>query len=242
VLSTSPAARATIWLFSVCVHTAAFVAAGSAGPRAGADSPAATELSIDVTAAPEPASDEDPPVAAASPAVPVVPLSHATPAAAVRPPPVVAVGATGAGPGDTTDDAVSPSEIPVAAAAPARFTLRVETGATAGVTAPGPGIVPGSDGAPLPEEGVSSPAHLASAMSPQYPPRAREGEIEADVVLSLVVNSAGDVADARVLRPAGFGFDESALRAARIARFAPAMREGHRVAVRMRWTVSFRLR
>lgn len=241
----SPAGRATIWLVSVCVHTTAFLAAGSAGAPSGVDPPVATELSIDVAAAPEPENDEDPAVAAAAPAAPVVPPSHATPPAAPRPPPVTAVGAASAG--ETAEDQAAPSDVPVAttaplATAPARFTLRLESGSTIGAPAPGPSFAPGGDAAPLSEDRVSSPARLASTMSPQYPSGARASEIEADVVLSLVVTSAGDVADAHVLRAAGFGFDESALHAARLARFAPATRDGRRVAVRMRWTVSFRLR
>lgn len=99
---------------------------------------------------------------------------------------------------------------------------------------------PGS--AVLPENGVSSPALLTSSLAPPYPPQARAQEVEADVVLSIVVTSTGAVADASILRPAGFGFDEVALRAVQAARFAPALRDGQRVAVRMRWTVSFRLR
>jgi TonB family protein len=94
----------------------------------------------------------------------------------------------------------------------------------------------------LPENGVSSPALLTSSLAPPYPPQARAQEVEADVVLSIVVTATGAVADASILRPAGFGFDEVALRAVQAARFAPAQRDGRRVAVRMRWTVSFRLR
>jgi TonB family protein len=239
VLSTSPAGRATIWLLSVCVHTAAFFAASGTRKHAGAESPAATELSIDVAAAPAPASDDDPPIASVVAAVSAVPPARATRSIAGRPPAIALgpIGSAGAG-----EAAVSPSDLPIAAAAPARFTLRVESGTTNGAGAPSAEMVPGSDAVPLPEDGVSSPARLAGVLSPQYPPRARDAEIEADVVLSLVVNAAGDVADVRVVRPAGFGFDESALRAARVARFAPATRDGRRVAVRMRWTVSFRLR
>jgi TonB family protein len=99
----------------------------------------------------------------------------------------------------------------------------------------------GSDSNPFAEEGVTSPARLVGAMSPVYPPEARANEVEADVALILVVSASGTVLDARVVKPAGFGFDDAALKAVRAARFTPALRNGRGVAVRMRWAVSFRL-
>jgi TonB family protein len=99
----------------------------------------------------------------------------------------------------------------------------------------------GPDGA-LAEDQVSAPARLEGSLSPAYPPEARAQEIEADVVLALVVGATGSVNEATVLRHAGYGFDESAMTAARAAHFVPAQRDGISVAVRMRWTVSFRLR
>ncbi|MDP9000459.1 MAG: TonB family protein [Myxococcota bacterium] len=147
--------------------------------------------------------------------------------------------------------AVSPSPPPesvvAAPEAPARFTM-VVTGqnplsvTVAPSTRPSGSAEPGVDALPLPEDGISSPARLERPMSPVYPAAARAQEVEADVVLAIVVTATGEVADARVIRPAGFGFDEEALRAVRGARFTPAERDGQRVAVRMRWSVSFRLR
>jgi outer membrane biosynthesis protein TonB len=46
---------------------------------------------------------------------------------------------------------------------------------------------------------------------------------------------------ARLLRGAGFGFDEAALAAIRNYRFAPATVDGRAVRARMNWLVSFRL-
>jgi TonB family protein len=140
-----------------------------------------------------------------------------------------------------------PSEATVA---PARFTMTVGTDSPRGraeaaashaaETAGDPR--PGDDAMPLTEDGVSSPARLATPMSPAYPAEARAQEVEADVVLEIVVASTGEVVNARVLEPAGFGFDEAALRAVHAARFIPAQHDGRRVAVRMRWSWSFRLR
>ena len=74
----------------------------------------------------------------------------------------------------------------------------------------------------------------------QYPPRALRLGIDADVVLSLIVEPGGNVSSARVLRPAGNGFDEAALLAAQRLRFAPGRIQGTAVAVRVTWTCRFR--
>jgi TonB family protein len=144
-----------------------------------------------------------------------------------------------------TPAAPAPEVIDAPASAPApRFVMVVGGGdashhpspATAAAAAP-----PGMDG-PLPEAYVSTPARSLTPILGVYPPAARASEVEADVVLQIVVTSTGAVADAQVMQHAGYGFDEAALRAIRGARFSPAQRDGHAVAVRMRWTVSFRLR
>lgn len=92
-----------------------------------------------------------------------------------------------------------------------------------------------------PESGVSSRARLLEGAPPAYPPAARAAAVEADLPLEIVVNASGSVVDARLLRHAGYGLDEAALRAIRAYRFAPAQRAGHGVSVRMRWVVDFRL-
>lgn len=149
-----------------------------------------------------------------------------------------------------------------AAAAPAdppaptspRFTMKLGTvagsppsppgaavqGAPRGGGAPGEGAA-GSAEAVLAESQVSSPARVVAASPPAYPPAARAAQVEADVGLELVVDARGRVAEARVVRPAGYGFSESALAAVRAYRFSPAQRAGAPVRVRMRWTVQFRL-
>jgi protein TonB len=88
---------------------------------------------------------------------------------------------------------------------------------------------------------VSVQAQLVSNVSPEYPALARDSGLEADVTLEIVVDSGGRVVESKVVRYAGHGFDESALRAIRTARFTPAQHEGSPVRVRMPWVVSFRL-
>jgi protein TonB len=92
------------------------------------------------------------------------------------------------------------------------------------------------------ERDVSQRAKLVSASEVSYPSEARAAEIEAEVPVEIVVAATGHVADARSLTRTGYGLDDAALRAIRGYRFEPALRAGRRVAVRMRWQVSFRLR
>lgn len=135
-----------------------------------------------------------------------------------------------------------------------RFTLKLGTTAASLPSAPGAagagsargagGSGEGAAGSPeaaVAESQVSSPARVVAASPPAYPPAARAAQVEADVGLELVVDASGRVAEARVVRPAGYGFSESALAAVRAYRFSPALRAGAPVRVRMRWTVQFRL-
>jgi TonB family protein len=88
---------------------------------------------------------------------------------------------------------------------------------------------------------VSMPAHVVGKIAPTYPEEARRAEVEADVVLEILVETDGRVRDARSLNRRGYGLDEAALAAIRACRFSPALRDGRPVRVRMRWTVQFRL-
>jgi protein TonB len=74
-----------------------------------------------------------------------------------------------------------------------------------------------------------------------YPEAARREGLEGDVRLELLVDERGEVAEVRVLEPAGHGFDEVAPIAARRIVFEPAQRGGRPVAVRIPWTLKFRL-
>jgi TonB family protein len=119
------------------------------------------------------------------------------------------------------------------------------SGASAGSSGNGngkPARGPADQGdAPVPEAMVSERARLVSALRPEYPPAARAQAVEATVSLEIVVDREGSVAEARVVRGAGYGFEESAVRALLKARFSPARRNNQPVRVRMQWTVDFRL-
>jgi len=147
------------------------------------------------------------------------------PATAVAPAPSAPLGAT-------IDDAP-------------RFTMAI--GAAAGdacgvVSASGSAPARESEDAPVAEESVDAPARLVRGPAPAYPDAARADGVEGDVRLELVVDTSGAVESARVLRGAGRGLDDAALRAARQFRFAPATRQGRAVRVRVGWSMQFRLR
>lgn len=146
----------------------------------------------------------------------------------------------------------SPAPATVAQPAPAEtanddlphFTLAVgSTGTDAhGAVSPSGTAAPRAEVAgPTDAGGVDVPAHLAQGVLPAYPEDARAAHIEADVGLELVVSAQGAVESVRVVRPAGHGFDAPAVDAARRFRFVPARTDGRPVAVRMAWTVQFRL-
>lgn len=145
-----------------------------------------------------------------------------------------------------------PAVIAVAEAAVAApsFTIALGTSSqTSRVVASGAAHAHASEGtgepeavdAVVPESGVSVAARLLSAALPAYPPSARSEEVEAEVPVEIVVDTTGRVTEAKLLRHAGYGFDESALEAVRRYRFSPAQRRGQAVRVRMRWVVQFRL-
>jgi protein TonB len=118
-------------------------------------------------------------------------------------------------------------------------------GITGRAGGPGPGLGAATrapaDEAEVEEPAVTVPAQLTSSGRPEYPPSARAAGLEADVQLEIVVDSGGRVVESHLLRGAGHGFDEAALKAIRTYRFTPAQHDGVAVRVRMRWTVAFRL-
>jgi protein TonB len=91
------------------------------------------------------------------------------------------------------------------------------------------------------EAAVDAPARLVSGGAPPYPRAASEAAIEADVALEIIVDASGHVRSARALQHVGYGLEEAALRALRGYRFRPAVFSGRPSAVRMKWTMQFRL-
>lgn len=126
-----------------------------------------------------------------------------------------------------------------------RFAISMAPSIAVHLWAPVPAVAANSPNAGDPvfaERAVDIPARLSHGEPPAYPAAARADGLEGDVLLELVVSRLGEVESARVPRPVGHGLDEAAVAAARRFRFAPAVKEGQPVRVRVSWTMQFRLR
>jgi TonB family protein len=84
---------------------------------------------------------------------------------------------------------------------------------------------PGASVAPTATDAVTPPV-LRSRVDATYPPEALRDRLDASVGLEVVVDETGAVTEARVLAPAGHGFDDAALAAVRKFTFEPARRNG----------------
>jgi len=96
--------------------------------------------------------------------------------------------------------------------------------------AEGPAATAASPAAPPPEPTPTAPPAagptlpvLVSQLPAAYPPAALAAGLEASVLLELEVGAGGDVVQVAVREPAGDGFDEAAVQAARGFRFTPAL-------------------
>jgi TonB family protein len=88
---------------------------------------------------------------------------------------------------------------------------------------------------------LTRPPAVVQPATPEYPPEAKARGLSAEVLLELDVGANGEVLAARVASPAapaGSGFDEAALEAARRLRFSPAEIDGEPAAV----TIEYRYR
>jgi TonB family protein len=101
---------------------------------------------------------------------------------------------------------------------------------------------------PMPErvfkvkEDELTPAKVVFAPDPDYSQEARDQRYKGRVVLSIVVDAAGEVAWVQVERAAGLGLDEQAVEAVKTWKFQPARsRSGEAVAVKLNVEISFDL-
>jgi protein TonB len=213
---------------SSALHAAAFLLL-PAGRAPIAPRPQDLLVEVEIVEAP-PAAPEPPAVAPAPPIQPV--RQDATPHA---PPPVRAHEPTAA----------------LAAAAPAMiagddtpsFTIAIGTGdegAHGAVTAAAPPLRTADAPRTFEESDVDQLARLVRGVAPSYPEAARAAGVEGNVRFEIVVDAAGGVESARVVRGTG-GLDEAALAAIHKFRFAPATKGGQPVRVRMRWSIQFQL-
>ena len=83
--------------------------------------------------------------------------------------------------------------------------------------------------------GVSAPLRVGL---PRYPPDALAAGIQGVVIAEIVVNEAGNVADAKILRSVPL-LDEAALQAVRTWQYSPTVVDGQAVPVKLIVTVNF---
>lgn len=229
--------------FSAALHLGVFVAASQGTNPAPVPSPvSAAPIPVDEMVVETAALDEHEKAepSAPPPATPAPAVAHTSQATPVRLAhlPVVETAAS------STDDA---PVVPATAAALPHFTLAA--GTVTASTVVGARLPTGASGGEsstpstttFGESAVDVPARLVSRGRLSYPDAARLAEIEADVPLDIVVDTAGKVIDARAATHVGYGLDQAATNAIFGYRFTPALRGGHPVRVRMRWSVVFRL-
>lgn len=91
-----------------------------------------------------------------------------------------------------------------------------------------------------PGHGVTPPRvlHLSD---PEFSEEARQAKYQGTMVLSLVVDSAGQAEDIRILRPIGVGLDRKAVESVSKWEFQPGTKEGEPVAVQIAVEVDFHL-
>ncbi len=116
--------------------------------------------------------------------------------------------------------------------------IGVPAGASGAIITPGaqPGAQPAQPGKPT----MPRPLNYAP---PEYPPEAEKEGLEATVTLQLDIDKNGKVTNVTVLEPAGHGFDESAVAAAKKLDFEPARKaDGTPFAARILYRYSFNLK
>ncbi|MGH7824283.1 MAG: energy transducer TonB [Candidatus Binatia bacterium] len=74
-----------------------------------------------------------------------------------------------------------------------------------------------------------------------YPPMALRMGLQGDVTLRIEIDPEGRVTKAEIIKSAGMGFDEEALKAVKQSRFEPAQRDGRQVPAEFTYIYRFRL-
>jgi protein TonB len=87
-------------------------------------------------------------------------------------------------------------------------------------------------------ERAAKPLQTARA---SYPPMALRMGVEGDVTLRIEVDTEGKVTRAEVLKSAGMGFDEEALKAVKQSRFEAAQKDGQPIPAEFTYIYRFRL-
>jgi TonB family protein len=94
---------------------------------------------------------------------------------------------------------------------------------------------------PLEVGGKVTPPVPIYSPDPHYSEKARILKYQGTVILMLIVDSNGEVVDARDVKPLGLGLDENAIATVRTWKFNPATRDGAPVKVHVNVEVTFRM-
>jgi periplasmic protein TonB len=138
-----------------------------------------------------------------------------------------------------TDAAASPSGISISTPALGES----GDGNSGAGGAHGRGLHGGHGGGPVEAEfGVGNGPRFAHKSVPKYPRLARQLGKEGVVVLRVTINETGRPIVVEVVKTAGSGFDEEAIRAVKESLFHPAKREGKPVLCRAVLPIRFELR
>ncbi len=95
--------------------------------------------------------------------------------------------------------------------------------------------------AQVPAGQLTRPPELVDFVDAEYPADAESLGLAGEVVLRLTIDASGAVTDVQVEQPAGHGFDEAAVEAARLFRFRPAQIDGQDAPVQILYRYAFTL-
>ena len=84
----------------------------------------------------------------------------------------------------------------------------------------------------------NGPRFLRKTM-PAYPPFAKRLQKEGNVLLRLTIDERGRPVDVEIVKSAGFGFDEEAVKAVKDSSFVPAKKEGKPFACKVLLPIRF---
>jgi TonB family protein len=109
-----------------------------------------------------------------------------------------------------------------------------------GGSSPGRGEGIGTAASGTGERGFQEAQPLQTVKA-SYPPMALRMGLEGDVALKILVDTEGKVIKAAIIKSAGMGFDEEALKTVKQFRFEPAKKDGKDVASEFTYIYRFRL-
>ena len=156
--------------------------------------------------------------------------------------PAATVAAAPARPTTTQAAAPAPTTATSAPAAAPQTTTAAAAPAAPAPAEPAPASLPTDLATTAAAPANSTPPRLLARPQPSYPAIAQRMRKEATVVVRVLVDERGRVAQAELKgSPAGFGFDQSALQAAKGAKFSAATQAGQPVKMWVDLPIHFKL-